>query len=105
MLFNSAGAHENRMKRLLSALFPAIGAAFLLLASGQAQADACFGGGHHFTPPAVDAGPSPDAGTTDAGMARNEGALPRRLGAGVLFLASLSTGWLFLRRNDPGDNR
>jgi hypothetical protein len=84
------------MKRLLAVLLPAV-AALLLVTAGRASADACFGGPHRRPMPA-DGGP-----TTDGGTSFNLGKGPRKLGAGFLFVASVTSGWLCFRRKGPGD--
>ena len=79
------------MKRLLTFLFPLLAAAALV--GTQARADMCGGGGQPRPLP-------PDAGK-DSG-ALNLRKFPRQLGAGFLFAACLSSGWLCFRRKDPG---
>jgi len=84
------------MRRLLTLLFPALAAAVLMLGAASARADMC--GGTHYTAP-VDSGTPP---ATDGGMAWKS-KLPRQVGAGFLFAAAVSTGWLCFRRKGPGE--
>ncbi len=86
------------MKRLLSVLFPMVAAGFLVIAGSQARADTCFGGGGRKEIEPADAGTS-----KDGGVASNLGKFPRRLGAGFLCAACVSSGWLCFRRKDPED--
>jgi len=80
------------MKRLLIVLLPVLAAALLFI-GGAARADMCFAS--HTPAPPTDSGPA------DAAVSVKGGKLPRQLGAGFLFAACVSSGWLCFRRKGP----
>jgi hypothetical protein len=80
------------MKRLLIFLFPVVGAALLFIGS-PARADMCLNGPGGNEPA--------DAKPADSAVSLRTGKLPRQLGAGFLFAAGVSSGWLCFRRTGP----
>ena len=76
-----------------------VAAAVLALSVGSARADMCFGAKRPVpVRPQDDPAARPDAGASRDGGVSWNGTGKGRLGAGLLFAAAISTGWLCFRR-------